>query len=193
MTTGSFDKTSIPWEIQKTTRWIQEWLELQFPDTPNYRGDPVPGWLVQVVFWVVAVGLATWLLWQGYRWWRLYRCDRRPRPKPYNVRTTAKPREPLTVTEWLQQAQAFQRQGDYAQACRALYMAMLQRLDDTHQLPLSASRTDREYWQLIQSFPHPQPYGVLIDVHEQLCFGDSVISADVFQRCQQAYREIDSP
>lgn len=153
----------------------------------------MPGWLVQVVFWLVTVGLATWLLWQGYRLWRRYRRDRRLGFQPYSVRTTAKLREAFTVAEWLQQAQALQRQGNYAHACRALYMAMLQRLDDSNQLPLSPSRTDREYWQLIQSFPQPQPYGVLLDMHEQLCFGNQAVSADMFQRCQQAYREIDRP
>jgi Domain of unknown function (DUF4129) len=193
MTTGSFDKTSLPWELQKTMRWLQEWLELQFAKTPTYRGDPIPGWLVQTIFWLVAVGLTTWLVWQGYRWWRMCFRDRRSRSQPYRVRTTARAREAVTVAQWLQQAQAFQRQGNYTQACRALYMAMLQRLDDSQQLPLSASRTDGEYWQAIQSLPRPQPYAVLLDIHEQLCFGNAAMSLETFQRCQQAYREIDSP
>jgi hypothetical protein len=171
---------------------MQEWLELQFPKSPTYQGDPVPSWLVQTVFWVVAIALATWLLWQSYRWWRHYWRDRRSRARSYRVHEVARPAESLTVAQWLQQAQILQRQGNYAMACRALYMAMLQRLDDTKQLPLLSSRTDGEYRQLIQSLPHPQPYTTLINTHEQICFGNAPVSANLFQHCQQAYREIEA-
>jgi hypothetical protein len=114
-------------------------------------------------------------------------------PQPWIESQSTKPKESLPVSGWLRQVQAFQRQGNYAQACRALYMAMLQRLDDTKQVPQQASRTDGEYLQAIQTLNQPTPYQVLITTHERVCFDDnSTISSATFERCQQAYREIEA-
>jgi hypothetical protein len=69
-------------------------------------------------------------------------------------------------------------------------MALLQHLDDTQQVPQKTSRTDGEYRQLLREQPNPQPYQVLLDAHERLCFSSTEISAELYERCQQASQTI---
>jgi len=78
----------------------------------------------------------------------------------------------------------------YRQACRCLYMALLQRLDDAGTVVYQPSRTDGEYLQLIQQLPQPVPYETLIRIHEQLYFGNTEADASTFEQCQQAYQKI---
>jgi hypothetical protein len=98
-----------------------------------------------------------------------------------------------TLSGWMQQVQEFQRQGNYREACRSLYMATLQRLNDAKIVPHQSSRTDREYWGLVKLLPQSEAYQTLLRTHELLCFGEATISAETFNRCQQAYREIEQP
>jgi hypothetical protein len=92
-----------------------------------------------------------------------------------------------------------QRQGNYREACRSLYMALLQKLDEAQVIPQQASRTDGEYLQQIETLyvrsrlSDVAPYRTLILTHEQLCFGNTEISDAEFRDCQQAYQEIHSP
>ncbi|MGB3204593.1 MAG: DUF4129 domain-containing protein, partial [Crinalium sp.] len=96
----------------------------------------------------------------------------------------------LTVSDWLKRSQTFQRQGNYAEACRCLYMAMLQQLNDSGIVPHQPSRTDGEYLQLIQDLPQYRSYETLLTTHQKACFGNTEIRAVEFEQCQQAYRAI---
>ncbi|MEG3972103.1 MULTISPECIES: hypothetical protein [unclassified Microcoleus] len=58
--------------------------------------------------------------------------------------------------------QKLQQQGKYRQACRCLYMALLQRLNDAGTVVYQPRRTDGEYLQLIQQLPQPVSYETLI-------------------------------
>ncbi|MDX2212702.1 MAG: DUF4129 domain-containing protein [Oculatellaceae cyanobacterium bins.114] len=192
MSAGSFDKNSISWQFQQMGRWLQEWFELQFADAPDLPTTTPPSErLLETIFWILASAIAAWLLWYLVLFVRaLIQRMQVPQPRVASQRT--KPPESQPVSGWLRQAQVLQRQGNYAQACRALYMAMLQRLEDTKQLPQQASRTDGEYLQVVQTFAKPNPYQVLISTHERVCFDNAAISSETFDYCQQAYREIEA-
>lgn len=191
MSAGSFEKSSIQWQFQQFGRRVQEWFELQLFNAPELpEGSPSPDWLIETIFWIVATAIAAWLLWYLYLFIRALLQNLPDSPSWLEQRAPAK--ETVPVSGWLRQAQAFQRQGNYAQACRALYMAMLQRLDDTKQLPQQASRTDGEYLNVVQTFAKPQPYQVLIRTHEQVCFDNTAVSQDTFEHCQRAYQEIEA-
>ncbi|CAA9242792.1 hypothetical protein AVDCRST_MAG92-1605 [uncultured Coleofasciculus sp.] len=99
----------------------------------------------------------------------------------------------LSIARWLQQAQKFQQQGNYRDACLCLYKAMLQRLNDSGVVLHQPSRTDGEYLQLVQQLPQSQPYQTLIMTHQELCFSNTEASLSLFEQCQQAYREIEAP
>ena len=69
---------------------------------------------------------------------------------------------------------------------------MLQRLNDAKLIPHQFSRTDREYLHLLRTIPIVNVGETLVSIHEQLHFGDRDVSCADFDRCQQAYRQIES-
>lgn len=139
----------------------------------------------------MVIAMITWAGWQLYKllspyveaYWQLNRETLRP-PRPSHA-------APLTVAEWLKRSRTAHQQRDYREACRALYMAALQRLNDAHSIPQEASRTDGEYLHLVQTLRPSHAYQMLIHTHERLCFSQTAISAETFDRCWQAYQEID--
>ncbi len=91
----------------------------------------------------------------------------------------------------LERSQQLYCQGNYREACRCLYLAILQHLHDTKVIIHKPSRTDGEYLQLLRStVTSMQPYETLITTHEQSCFSDTEILSENYEQCRQAYREI---
>ena len=194
MAADSFDKNSLGWQLQQLGQRIGEWIEARFPqNSPNLPQIPkwsFPTGLLEAMFWAIVLSAGLWLGWQLMQLLAPYWMRSSAQDATWQLRTAPKAEE-RSVAGWIRQMQEFQRQGDYREACRALYMAMLQRLNDTKLVPHQFSRTDGEYWQVVQQLPQSQAYQTLIRTHEQLCFGDGVISADLFNRCQRAYQEIE--
>jgi hypothetical protein len=189
---GSFEKNSIAWQLQLMQQRLGEWLERLFAPVsgqslPNWS---LPDWLLQLLFWVIVGGLISWLGWQLYQLARPYFAALKIAQQGQSDRQSSVDR-PVTAAAWLQRSRIFAQQGNYREACRALYMAALQRLNDTEPIPHEPSRTDGEYLRLTQTLPRPASYQVLIRTHEQLCFNNTDISVDEFDRCQQAYHEIE--
>lgn len=202
MSAGTFEKTNLGWQIQRFQQQVGEWLELQFSnlfsDIPEVDWPSIGGewgwlvWLFKGLFWIILGLLVSWLVWQLLGKWPVLFYRFQLRRRNGNIEPAARANRSITADVWLVQAQEFQRQGNYRQACRALYLAMLQRLNDTGVVPGEPSRTDGEYRQLLQQQSrHVQPYQTLIATHEAQCFGDADATLDDFNRCQQAYREIE--
>lgn len=204
---GEFADSSIGWQLQQSQRRFFEWLEHlslgESSDGPSEPLPPLPDWLVRSLVVAVLVLSASWLIWvllrlflPDLRRW-LSRTGTRLRPTVAgavgDTDLLARPRERSPAAVWLQRAQAWQQQGNYGEACRALYMAMLEHLHETEQVPHKPSRTDGEYRRWARRLPEPQPYQVLLGVHERLCFGEESVSADIWQQCQQAYRTLAEP
>ncbi len=194
MAADSFDKNSLGWQLQQLGQRVGEWFEARFPkNSPHLPQVPewsFPTWILEVMFWAIVLSAGLWLGWQLIRLLAPYWTRSQSQSAQWPRRKTA-PKEEQTVAGWMRQMQEFQRQGNYREACRALYLAMLQRLNDTKLVPHQSSRTDGEYWQVVQPLPQSQAYQTLIRTHEQLCFSDGAISADLFDRCQRAYQEIE--
>lgn len=201
MSKGSFEKDNFGWQLSQLQQRFGEWWELQFsrfaPDAPkaslpSWWDSPMLQMLVKAVFWII-VGLL--VAWVGWLIWRLLR------PYIYSLtnslhQSTKKadqtPAQELSVVRWLQRSQKFQQQGNYREACQCLYMAMLQRLNDSGVAPHQPSRTDGEYLKLVQQLPQPRPYRTLLMTHQQLCFSNTEASSSDFEQCQQAYQEIEA-
>ena len=198
MSADAFEKTSWVWQGSQFQQQVGEWFEYQLSRfdwalpkfSPQWSISPWMLKLLNFIFWLL---LGLFLVWVGWRLWRELR--------PYfnswlaghnSTNSQAKTAEnELSVTECLTRSQEFSRQGNYRQACRYLYFAMLQHLHGQGILPHKSSRTDGEYLQLLRMFVTSiQPYETLMTTHEQLCFGNAEISADNYEHCQQAYREI---
>lgn len=199
----------INWGIGRGWRQFTEGVEnafLNFLATFN-RGDEqveAPSWLEPVVLWVariIVVALAIGVLFVAWRilwplWQRWRRGELRANSK--NVRQTGLVR-PLAVENWLKQAQAFQLEGNYAQAARCLYMALLIRLEEGEWLRQDPAYTDREYLRRIERLwvlakrPSQLQDGFrrLFLTHEQVHYGALDVTPENFQLCQQAYFDLE--
>ncbi|NEQ27614.1 MAG: DUF4129 domain-containing protein [Microcoleus sp. SIO2G3] len=189
MATEAFQNNSFNWQLQQLGQRVSEWIELRLANTqlpnPNLQVSPD---LIVTLCWAILAAIALWLIWQLFRLLSPYFWQNVAAQGRSLQRSTAKQR---SAADWLRQAQQQQQQGNYREACRSLYLAMLMRLDETKQVPIAASRTDGEYLQCVRQLPRPQPYQLLIQMHEQVCFGNGTITIENFNACQQAYQQID--
>jgi hypothetical protein len=194
MAAGSFEKTSIGWQLQQLQQRLGEWWELQLSKlNPQLPDVSLPPWedfsrlgqILQGIALVLLIVLILWLLWRIGQRLSLYLYQRQSR----SAHQLPQPKQ-LSVTDWMARSQTYQQQGNYYQACRCLYFAMLQQLHERGIAPHQASRTDREYLLLILQLPQPEPYEALLTIHQQLCFGYRQASPSLLRECQQAYQRI---
>jgi Domain of unknown function (DUF4129) len=186
------EKTSWRWQWEQLQQQVGEWIEVKLrSDDRDLQLDIFPPWLGTFLIrltWLLLAGL---IVWFGYKvvypfWQQWLQAQRRSQSALDTV-----PVRVYTVSELLAESQQCQRNGDYTGACRYLYLAMLQRLNDTNSIPHQFSRTDREYIQLLRTVPRVNVGEILVSIHEQLHFGNRQISSEDFDRCQQAYQQIE--
>ena len=189
---NSIDKTSWGWQLEQLQQQLGEWIEVKLrSDDRDLQLDSFPAWLAPLlvkITWLILAGLVVWF---GYRF--IYPLLQKwlARNRRAQSSIDLAPARVYTVLELLSKSQQFQRDGDYTQASRWLYLAMLQRLNDANLIPHQFSRTDREYLQLLRTVPIVNVGEILVSIHEQLHFGDRQISTEDFEQCQQAYQQID--
>ncbi len=199
MATGSFEKNNLGWQLYQLQQRLGEWWELNTANALSkapalsWLDSPVLQIIAKAAFWLISCLLITWVVWQLWQLLRPYIYNfSNPLSQSDDKLTKTRTRE-LSAAAWLQRSQKFQQQGNYREACQCLYMAMLQRLNDTGLVQHEPSRTDGEYLQLlIQQLPQPRPYQTLLMAHQQLCFSNVEASPSLFEQCQQAYREIEA-
>ncbi len=194
---GTFEKDSLGWQVQLLQQQIGEWLERLLTPTQDPAGLPnwtVPDWMFRLFFWTIAIALILWIGWQLYRllspYWLINLFPGRFRPQK---NTGEESLEWVPEARWVLRSRTFAQEGNYRDACQALYMAVLQQLDDRKILPGDRSRTDGEYLRFLQTQPNLRPYSVLFRTHERLCFGEVEVSEAQFIDCEQAYRETETP
>ena len=186
-----FEKTSWRWQLEQTQQQLGEWIEVRLRTVDRDPAfDPFPSWLGVLLVRLTWVVLAALLLWFGYKiiypYWQQWIAKNR-QTKFIEFSTPVKT---FTLTELLAKSQQFQQEGNYTQATRWLYLATLKRLNDAKVIPDQLSRTDREYLKLLDQFPGVRSSEILLSTHEQLHFCDTLITAEDFNRCQQAYQEL---
>lgn len=194
MAADEFQKTSVDWELGKAFRQAQEWVNYTFFGPEGNRlGLPnwvPPDWFLQVLFWIILGLLLLWLGWFLYPPVRsLFEAARwADGPRVPQPRAAA---QALTPAEWQRRSRQAYHSQNYREACRALYMAALQQLNDRHLIQQQPSRTDGEYLTLLETVPNASAYDVLIRTHERLCFSHAAVSADAYEQCARAYQEIE--
>ena len=185
------EKTSWRWQLEQLQQQLGEWIEVKFRSNDrDLNFDIFPPWLWPLLVKLVWLSLAGLVFWFSYRVIYPYLQQvvwRTKQPKPELVQ----PVQVFTVDELLAKSQQFQREGDYTQASRWLYLAMLQRLNDANLIPHQDSRTDREYINVLSTVPIVNVGEILVSMHEQLHFGNRQIASEDFDRCQRAYRQIE--
>jgi hypothetical protein len=190
MKTDSFEKENLDWWLQQLQQRIGEWWELQLSklsnlNIPDYQ--PPTNWDIwlknSLIFFCFA--FIFWIIWRFHRRFLRYFYQLK------NLNLQPKPETPIySVSYWVARSQDYQTSGDYYQACRCLYFAMLQQLHETAWIPHQPSRTDEEYRLLILEFPQPDPYERLFIIHQELCFGKRDASAQLLAVCQKTFQKI---
>ena len=195
MSKSSFEKTNFGWQLGQSQQRFQEWWELKtarnMPEVnlPSWLDSPILRAIAQAAFWGILALLAVWMTWQIWQQLQFYihRFQKQHQITDVSGKEAIKN---LSVAEWWLRSQKLQQEGKYRQACRCLYMAVLQRLNDAGTAVHQPSRTDGEYLQLIEQLPQPAPYETVIKIHQQLYFGNVQADASIFEQCQQAYQQI---
>ena len=193
MASGTFQQNSLDWQAQLFRQRISEWLERLLGNPRGANGSPweVPEWLREAIFWFVVLAAVGWTGWQLYKLLQPYVVPHLRSKTALDRSSDSISSSQLTIAEWLQRSQNAQRQDNYREACRSLYMATLQRLNDATLILQEPSRTDGEYLALSQSLSPFTAYQTLIQTHERLHFSDVAVSREVYDRCWQAYQEIE--
>jgi Domain of unknown function (DUF4129) len=196
LASGSFEKTNLNWQLQQLSQQVGEWFEHFLAQQNLGRFNPqvptIPDWLLRTLFWLMVAVAIAWATWQLYQVLKPY-LENYWRLQSSASLQVMRPVASVSVADWLQQARSAQQQGDYRTACRSLYMAAIQRLSDRGVIPDLVSRTDGEYLYLLRDLNLPAAYQVLIGTHERLYFDQVTASAENYDRCWQAYQEIESP
>lgn len=169
-------------------------------ETPEATEDQDWTFLDAIVVWVarwlflVVMGVGLYIL--GRLLWRWWQGRQRRAIAVMAVNPLERPRP---VREWLELAQKLQAEEDYGGACRALYMALLVRLDEAGWLRSKPAATNIEYlkdlevqWALGQRSPQVrEEIYQLFQTHTLSYYGRSPISLETLQACQAAYFRVE--
>jgi hypothetical protein len=194
LASGSFEEDSWGWQWHKLSQRIGEWLQFQPSKEQTNPPDSLESldWsrIGEFIGWVAIALLAIFLLWQLLKRLPGGRFPFRKPSKESSASTANHPELSLSLNQWRSQSRQFQQQGNYRQACRCLYMAMLRKLHESGIVADNLAITDGEYRVAISHLSNPQPYIVLLQIHEQHHFANRDATLEDWQACQQAYRQI---
>jgi hypothetical protein len=192
------ETTSLGWQIQQIERQVSEWIE--YVSTSAFdkilgTGLSLSNTVQDVLLWIAWIIFSLTMGWLGLLLFRAARSSlidfwASRILKGAKIIASSSVMPVYSVDQWLKKARAFQSEGNYTEACRALYMGMLQLLSDRQLISQQYSRTDGEYRYLVKNLAGVKAYQVLLDTHEQLCFSDRLVSSEMFHTCQSAYSEI---
>lgn len=191
---SNFRKTDFWWQWRQLQQRLSEWLELQLQQSdqpkPRNSNPEFLQWLAPYLTWglgLILGGLLLFIIVRGFCSWQTQRSQR----QLLNQLKEAVRESSVDRHEWLKRAQRYQRQGDFTQAARSLYFAMLQNLHDRQIIPDQRSRTDQEYAAMTRQLAEPTAFATLLQTHERIKFAGDQLSAPDYQRCQQAYSVTD--
>jgi Domain of unknown function (DUF4129) len=188
----SAEKTSWRWQLAQFQQHLVEWLEVKLRSADRDSSlDIFPAWLGEFLVrltWLVLAGL---VIWVGYRIVYPYWQKWLSKNKQQQSVDRSIVEQIYTAAELLDRSRQFQLDENYTEASRWLYLAMLQLLNDAKFIPHLPSRTDREYVKILRTVPNIQSGELLVSIHERFYFGNEIVTAEDFDRCQQVYREIE--
>jgi len=198
-TSDRFEQDSLGWQVRMLQQRVGQWWEFQQDRLADRIPDSSPpfifGWIDWGLLWnliqIASIFLAIWLLLQlGWRLWlRLHPLWVREFPQSGNFSAPSN-RQETSVQGWVKRSQSLQQEGRYGEACICLYFATIRQLNDSGMVSDLLSRTDGEYWQLLQNSPQNDAYETLLMTHQKVCFAPGTISGADFDRCRDAYRAI---
>ncbi|MDJ0601323.1 MAG: DUF4129 domain-containing protein [Crocosphaera sp.] len=196
----SVQTNNLGWQISQWQQRISErWELIGMKLSNNLANIPFPSWLdsplvkviTHLIFWGVIACLLIWITWKGQQWVKWYKRNIKLNTTPRIIKSVQQSTQNSSLEDWIIQAQQAQQQGNYQQTCQCLYQAMLQQLHERKIVPHQSSRTDGEYRKIIEKIPQSQPYQQLLEIHQELCFGNFPASLSLVETCWQAYEKIE--
>ena len=198
MSAGAFKQDGLGWRINLIRQRFGEWSEYRLSqlDT-DWDLEFIPFkllWrIVEFCLWSIIALILVWMLWQGWLLLRLYwrRWQRNSSHLAPIVAPAVTPT--LSAADWIERSQTARIEADYCRGIFCLYQAMLSLLNEREIISIQPSYTDEEYRRsLLQKQISPlQPYELLLSSHQRLCFGRAAADRTLFERCQQAYNQIE--
>jgi hypothetical protein len=194
-------KTSIFWQLYQLTQRWNEWWEFKTQQWANNLPDnDLFSWLdsdliqlfFRVLFWIVLAFILAWIGLKVYHWLQRFYYTNKDKLTLSSQSYTSEQIPRKSVNSWLKNAQYFQQKGNYREAIKCLYMAMLQKLNDTGIAPHQSSRTDGEYLDIIRQLPDFSCYQILLINHQKLLFSKQNATVSMWEECQQAFKIIDN-
>jgi hypothetical protein len=197
MASDRFEKNSIGWQLQQVKQSVGEAIE-QF--LSNLRLNPNPSkpqsppnidwnWLAYWRYFLMTVVILILVVWLVWWLWPIVRgAMARQREESMEPGTVVPTRSASLL---LQDARDYSGRGNYREACRALYLATLQQLNDRKILPHQLSRTDGEYARMVEPLNTAKAHQAILNIHEQITFRPGSVDAATFEACEQAYGTID--
>ncbi len=198
MSAQEFETSSLGWQfyllqkrVGESIEYILSRFDVPTPNRPqNLRFSQWFLSLLNFLFWVAVSFFVLWLMWRLWKEFNPYLYAWLNEAQSNDIRSQKNEKE-LSAAALLSQSQEFYRQGRYRDACKCLYLALLQFLHEKEALPHKKSRTDREYLEILRlSNTSMQPYETLITTHEQICFDEMEAAQVNYEQCRQAYKEI---
>ncbi|MEM9947959.1 MAG: DUF4129 domain-containing protein [Cyanobacteria bacterium P01_D01_bin.36] len=206
--------SSIGWQARQLLSRVNQAIEYRFSQTdvdlpdwewPDWLRFDFPEIVGQIIFWFVISALTLWLAWLLYLSLEPMVTEWLAKDQKWTRfgQTGLEEEVERSAGEWLKEAQALAKAGQYGEACKALYRATLQQLHEREMVRHLSSRTDGEYLAALAKRSEvgeadpgltvPRPYQLLIGTHERLVFAGTSASAEIFKRCRRAYEEIAKP
>ncbi len=153
-----------PTLLERAGKWIGERLEQLFDALGRlFRFSPAPGsgagerffWVVYALLVGVLILLLAWLLTRIARRLSERRADAAPRKRPTVSSQVVEPEETVEADpqSWLETARQYAESGDYRRAYRAVFLAILIRLDRAGAIHFDRARTNGEYLRALRSRP----------------------------------------
>jgi hypothetical protein len=171
---------NLAWQLRMLRALVNWWEEHIAPYLAGlHTAAPFAYWvLVGLTFLLAALLIyhITWTLRAAF-------AARRPRPGPHSM---APERVATDPTSLLQQADAAAGVGDFGQALRHLYLALIRQLDRRRIVRYDPSRTNRDY--LRQSREVPDVFSDLLPLNDEVegvWYGGRAATAEQYARCRQ--------
>lgn len=200
MSSATYQQNSISWQIELLRSRVWQWFELKTSqiDTKDWNfpwfKSQLLWQIVRFFLWAMVAVLLVWVTWQLWLFLRsrLRNWQRQKLRQGKSIKTP--PIAKSTVAEWLKRSQEYRLQRDFRNSIFCLYQAMLLTLNDRGIVPSQSSRTDGEYQQALQQLQLSSlaAYELLLSIHQRLCFSNAEANESMFERCQQAYQQIET-
>jgi hypothetical protein len=195
---ATYQESNLAWQLQQLGQNVGEWLQWQgqrfWGRVPNVEIPEIENWqwwehlIFHGLLWL-GIGLAIAVLWWNRKTWQRYWANL----NDLELRPSLPVNEP-GVGHWRKLAQQAAQRGDYYQACRHLYLALLRLLQEQKLVEQNPALTDQEYQQLLANLSQSETetYERVFSIHQQLCFGQQPASLELFHHCQAAIAAIEA-